>query len=436
MSKLPRVTQKLFAGNAQPTDTAAFGTMRTGNPTYTSDIAQLMNTPQFLQGWLAAVEEGFAPFMEEMTGVQKVFAQQIAYLFQQGVPEYDAGTTYYKGSLVKVISDTDFVIYSSLIDDNTGNTPTAGAQWKLVYNTADPMQLVSNMEQTLTQSTTKYPSSKAVYDAFSTISPDLYLQYNRVARGILSAPSKPSYSDMQITIPAGIVIEVPNGFKSDGSLNYTDYTTQANTFDIDTSVIGTSGTGIFFYNTTSNTGGSVLKSAYYDGYTQPTGVNAQYAVWYDRSTNLYKFTSDTGSSWSQVSICSMGEFTIASSAVTSFIPYNNLSLLLENDLSAAESRIISIMNTKKTVFDIRYNSWVEWSSGFTAPQAGIAEAVFSSGTDGYPTNVAVNGETIPFCDRVSAGVSKYVAIIFLNKGDTVTYSTSASVEYRRFYPAN
>lgn len=162
MSKLPRVTQQLFAGNAQPTDTAAFGTMRTGKPTYTSDIAQLMNTPQFLQGWLAAVEEGFAPFMEEMTGVQKVFAQQIAYLFQQGVPEYDAGTTYYKGSLVKVISDTDFVIYSSLIDDNTGNTPTAGAQWKLVYNTADPMQLISNMSQSIDTSTTNYPSNAAV----------------------------------------------------------------------------------------------------------------------------------------------------------------------------------------------------------------------------------------------------------------------------------
>lgn len=130
MAKLARVTQKIFAGNAQPTDTAVFGTMKTQAPQYTGDIAQLMSNPAFLQGWGSAVEENFAPFMEEMTGVQKVFSQQIAYLLQDGIPEYDAGTTYYIGSVVR--SGNSW--YESIVDNNTGSAVTDTSKWVLLFN--------------------------------------------------------------------------------------------------------------------------------------------------------------------------------------------------------------------------------------------------------------------------------------------------------------
>ena len=130
MAKLARVTQKIFAGNAQPTDTAVFGTMKTQTPQYTGDIAQLMSNPAFLQGWGSAVEENFAPFMEEMTGVQKVFSQQIAYLLQDGIPEYDPGTTYYIGSVVR--SGNSW--YESIVDNNTGSAVTDTSKWVLLFN--------------------------------------------------------------------------------------------------------------------------------------------------------------------------------------------------------------------------------------------------------------------------------------------------------------
>lgn len=130
MAKLARVTQKIFAGNAQPTDTAVFGTMKTQTPQYTGDIAQLMSNPAFLQGWGSAVEENFAPFMEEMTGVQKVFSQQIAYLLQDGIPEYDPGTTYYRGSVVR--SGNSW--YESIVDNNTGSAVTDTSKWVLLFN--------------------------------------------------------------------------------------------------------------------------------------------------------------------------------------------------------------------------------------------------------------------------------------------------------------
>lgn len=130
MAKLARVTQKIFAGNAQPTDTAVFGTMKTQAPQYTGDIAQLMSNPAFLRGWGSAVEENFAPFMEEMTGVQKVFSQQIAYLLQDGIPEYDPGTTYYIGSVVR--SGDSW--YESIVDNNTGSAVTDTSKWVLLFN--------------------------------------------------------------------------------------------------------------------------------------------------------------------------------------------------------------------------------------------------------------------------------------------------------------
>lgn len=140
MAKLARVTQKIFAGNAQPTDTAVFGTMKTQTPQYTGDIAQLMSNPAFLQGWGSAVEENFAPFMEEMTGVQKVFSQQIAYLLQDGIPEYDPGTTYYIGSVVR--SGNSW--FESIVDNNTGSDMTDTSKWVLLFNRKNFIEGIPN----------------------------------------------------------------------------------------------------------------------------------------------------------------------------------------------------------------------------------------------------------------------------------------------------
>lgn len=142
MAKLARVTQKIFAGNAQPTDTAVFGTMKTQAPQYTGDIAQLMSNPAFLQGWGSAVEENFAPFMEEMTGVQKVFSQQIAYLLQDGIPEYDLGTTYYIGSVVR--SGNSW--YESIVDNNTGSAVTDTSKWVLLFNGKNFIEGIPNWD--------------------------------------------------------------------------------------------------------------------------------------------------------------------------------------------------------------------------------------------------------------------------------------------------
>ena len=123
MPKIQRETQKIFCNSADSDQIAVFGSMATGTPVYSNNIEELQNNEAFDLGWDAATLEDKAPFMEEMNGLQYAITKQLAYNFQEGVPEYDAGTTYYIGSICKVLEDGKPVLYTSLTDDNIGNNP-------------------------------------------------------------------------------------------------------------------------------------------------------------------------------------------------------------------------------------------------------------------------------------------------------------------------
>lgn len=118
MAKIERKTQKIFAGNAATDELAVFGSMITGTPVYNDDI-EALQSEAYTEGWKAAVAANEAPFMEEMNAVQYGFSKQLAYLFQQGIPEWDAGTTYYLNSFCQVGG----VIYKSKLDENINHSP-------------------------------------------------------------------------------------------------------------------------------------------------------------------------------------------------------------------------------------------------------------------------------------------------------------------------
>ena len=119
MAKIQRKQQKIFAGLANTDEKAIFGTMKTGEPVYSDDIEQLQSA-DYEQGWQNAIVLEKAPFLEEMNGVQYGLSSQIAYLLQQGIPEWDSETTYYTNGFCSY----NGVIYKSLIDDNLGNIPS------------------------------------------------------------------------------------------------------------------------------------------------------------------------------------------------------------------------------------------------------------------------------------------------------------------------
>lgn len=131
MPKIQRKTQKIFCNSADSDQLAVFGSMSTGTPVYSSDIEELQSNEAFDLGWDAATLEDKAPFMEEMNGVQYGLTYQLAYNFQEGIPEYDAETTYYIGSIVKVLEDNKPILYTSLTDENLGNNPiTDATNWE------------------------------------------------------------------------------------------------------------------------------------------------------------------------------------------------------------------------------------------------------------------------------------------------------------------
>ena len=133
MPKIERKTQKVFAGQANSDELAVFGSMKTGTPVYTNDIEQLQSNEAYTQGWQDALVADKAPFLEEMNGIQYGLSKQIAYTLQEGWAEYDAGTTYYKGSVVKSLNEESIpVVYYSITDDNTGNPLTDNTNWAVL----------------------------------------------------------------------------------------------------------------------------------------------------------------------------------------------------------------------------------------------------------------------------------------------------------------
>lgn len=145
MAKITRATQKIFAGNANINDVTAFGTAKDASPVKTKDPALLQSTA-FFQGWNAAVEADYAPFEEDTNGLCYLLTRQLAYLYQQGTPEWDAGTTYYKNSLCTVVENNNLVIKRSLTDENINNNPlTDLVNWtdffsqRVIHTIGDPI---------------------------------------------------------------------------------------------------------------------------------------------------------------------------------------------------------------------------------------------------------------------------------------------------------
>lgn len=119
MARLPRQHQKIFASNA--TNSSAFGGAAQGNIITTENIEQLQGLDAFENGWSSATISGDnLPVMEEDQGLHKIETSQLAYIFQEGLPEWDNATEYYTNSFVK---GSDANIYRSVIDNNININP-------------------------------------------------------------------------------------------------------------------------------------------------------------------------------------------------------------------------------------------------------------------------------------------------------------------------
>ena len=130
MPRITRKQQKIFAENAS--NNGVFGSLQSNDPVTSSDPATIQSRAAFSNGWNdATYSADLLPPLEEFQAIQYVVTRQLAYLLQEGIPEWDANTTYYKGSIVKVVSGTAYTLFESIVDTNTGNQTTDTTKWKV-----------------------------------------------------------------------------------------------------------------------------------------------------------------------------------------------------------------------------------------------------------------------------------------------------------------
>jgi hypothetical protein len=153
MAKITRVTQAIFAAGAANNGIFGSAQANAGPGTIAANITAVQSLAAFAQGWLSAtIGANKFPPLEEFQALEWMNTTQLAYLFQEGVPEYDAGTTYYHYSICK--DPTSFKLYGSIVDANVGNALTNAAAWVLLINLATPGLSAASTSDTQTGTST------------------------------------------------------------------------------------------------------------------------------------------------------------------------------------------------------------------------------------------------------------------------------------------
>ena len=135
MTKYTRITGKVFGSSADPTGSVdptigatigQFGSALAGTYNGTSDVATIQSLSAWQDGFIGAVTPNTQfPPLPEMTGFGKVLSYQLCYLLQQGVAEYDSGTTYYDGNWVSY----NKALYIAKQDNFSNQLPTNTTYW-------------------------------------------------------------------------------------------------------------------------------------------------------------------------------------------------------------------------------------------------------------------------------------------------------------------
>jgi hypothetical protein len=132
-----RKNQILFGQTGGSSNFGQFGSAAALAPLTTKDLDVIQALDAWLKGFQDAVAANQAPYLQDMNGLLYVYGWQIFYMLQEGIPEWNADTTYYIGGIVRKTGTNQ--IYSSLIDDNVGDAlpsaPASNASWKFVCGT-------------------------------------------------------------------------------------------------------------------------------------------------------------------------------------------------------------------------------------------------------------------------------------------------------------
>lgn len=381
MTRLKRITNKIFGNTASTTgspDTGAeigqFGSAKAGTYNATADVETIQALPAYEQGWIGAViPDQQYPTLPEMTGVNKVLSYQTGYLMQEGIPEWDSGTTYYKNSIVKYAKVTTTQTTTVSIGASTGITSASvnkntfvsqisvdgnytftynGTSW-LYNNIATDLNIygitytgtpAENDTITVTLTTTtsigNLVLSKSLTDDNKGNNPtdknSIHWEVlnlgggsgleNKITNCILEAPNGvATYSGSTITIKAGLKVLIPNGRNADGTLNNIEYTTDEKVYTEQTPRSENEDITIAIDNN-----GRI--NTYLNYFSQEENPNTPYTCWYKPSENNF-YTSDGQSNFSLAIIVPILFYKSSNLQITNVIPYSTVDLLKRSNKS-------------------------------------------------------------------------------------------------------
>lgn len=127
MAAIPRKTQPIFGGSLGSTPSgnlSEWGSLATGGTAlYSGDIADLMGTAAFLQGFNQSLIGNRSPTQADLAGLFYSITQQLACILQSGIPEWDptGDTEYFQNQIARVGA----VIYQVIVSGPVGATSPA-----------------------------------------------------------------------------------------------------------------------------------------------------------------------------------------------------------------------------------------------------------------------------------------------------------------------
>jgi len=160
MAKLTRKLKKIFSINS-PSDIGVWGSI---NATTSTDPDVIQSTGY--ETGISAAEVSGKKILprKDFNGVLYEASYHLAYLYQSGIPEYNATTTYYTGDIVR--GDSTSFIYKSLVNDNIGNALTS-TSWLLCGDLANGLvndNLADNGDFPIAQRGTSFTSATTPFN--------------------------------------------------------------------------------------------------------------------------------------------------------------------------------------------------------------------------------------------------------------------------------
>jgi hypothetical protein len=128
MAKIARKNMKVFGSSAGVNQIGKFGSLAAGSAATTTDPEVVQALANYLTGWYGAVIGSNSPCIEDLNAICFLYAYQLSYLMQTGIPEWNSETTYYIGSMV---NDGLGNIYVSKVNTNLNNALTDVTKWQL-----------------------------------------------------------------------------------------------------------------------------------------------------------------------------------------------------------------------------------------------------------------------------------------------------------------